>query len=116
MTSKADLRGVIPSAFSIAAGSYTFPPLITVVILSMSRMFCAGRDHENHVGQFSRSNDAAVFVNTHYQSRRQCCHTQHFSRRYPRAGIKFELMMEVVSRQRIGPGNNRYTRVVNCLE
>src|ERR1700730_18196944 len=35
-------RGVIPSAFSIAAGSYTFPPLITVVILLMSWMFFVG--------------------------------------------------------------------------
>jgi hypothetical protein len=32
----------MPSAFSIAAGSYTFPPLITVVILWMSRMFFVG--------------------------------------------------------------------------
>jgi len=47
---------------------------------------------------FPRCNDTAVFIHSHYQSRRPRLPCQNFRRRDNRRAIKFELMMELVNR------------------
>jgi hypothetical protein len=72
--------------------------------------------YENHVSQFPRGNDPAVFVHAHYQSGRPGCHAQNFRRCDTSARIKVELVVKLVTSQRVGSGDNRHTRVVNCLQ
>src|SRR6476469_6256060 len=85
-------------------------------VVDVPNVCCRVAVDQNHVCKFSRSDAAAIFIHTHYQSRRPGCHTQNFSRRNTGTRIKLQFVVKRVSGERIGSWNNRHARIMNFFE
>src|SRR6266536_640006 len=86
------------------------------VVVDVPNVCCRVAVDENHVSEFPWSDEAAIFIHTHYQGRRPSCHAQNFSRRNTGAHIKLQFVVKRVAGERIGSWNNRHAGIINFFE